>query len=301
MNMGYYHGYKRYRFVKSASNKPTFDKFSQIEAIYEFDFDLKRIFYPMITLVETGMKNRTIDAVVTGQNPDIESIYREKLTDYLDYNRNSSDKKEVKKYTDCLKERLDFRTVMDQAIGYNYGKNSALRHFVHNSKPIPLWVFFEVITFGQFGHFISRLSKDWRRKVSKANGLQSNSFNQNERMMQNIIFTLTDLRNATMHNSVVFDASFNQDGIAKGLKSFITDETEIKDITFEKITDYLILLVFILKKHDYSKTEIKSYVRQFVNAKEKLYRKVSRSTYGMLLGMNSDKKLKGVYNFIANI
>ena len=299
MNMGYYHGYKRYRFVKSTSNIQSFDDFSQIKAIHAFDFELKRIFYPMITLVETGMKNRTIDAVVTRQNPDIESIYKTKLTDYLDYNRNSSDKKELKKFKDGLKGRLDFRSVMDQTIGYNYGKNDALSHFVHNSKPIPLCVFFEIITFGPCGHFVRRLSKDWRLKVSKANGLQSASFNQNGRMLQNIIFTLTDLRNATMHNSAVFDANFNHDGIAKGLKNFLITETGIEDITFDKIIDYLILLVFILKKHGYSKTEIKSYVRQFEIAKEKLFESVPRSTYGLLLGMDSNKKVNGIYSFIA--
>lgn len=299
MNMGYYHGYKRYRFVKTNTNIQNFDNFSQIKAIHVFDFELKRIFYPMITLAETGMKNRTIDTIVTAQSSDIETIYKTKLTDYLDYNRNSSNQQEAKKFKDGLKGRLDFRSVMDQTIGYNYGKNDALSHFVHNSKPIPLWVFFEIITFGQFGHFVSRLSKEWRLKVSQANGLQSISFNQNGRMMQQIIFTLTDLRNATMHNSAVFDANFNNDGIPKSLKNFLVAETDIADISFDKIIDYLILLVFILKKHGYSKTEIKTYVRQFEVAKEKLFESIPRSTYGLLLGMDSNKKVQGIYNFIS--
>ena len=297
INMGYYHGYKRYRFVKSTSNIQNFDDFSKIKAIYTFDFELKSIFYPMITLVETGMKNRTIDVVTNCQNPDIESVYKTKLIDYLDYN--SSNKKEVKKFRDSLKQRLDFRSVMDKTIGYNYGKNNALSHYVHNGKPIPLWVFFEIISFGQFGHFVSRLSKEWRLEVSAANGLQSASFNQNGRMLQNIIFTLTDLRNATMHNSAVFDADFNHDGIAKGVKQFLMTETEIENITFDKIIDYLILLVYMLKKHGYSKKEIKSYVRQFEKAKEKLFQSIPRSTYGLLLGMDSSKKIKGIYSFIS--
>lgn len=299
MNIGYYHGYKRYRFIKSTKNIQNFDDFSQITAIYSFDFEIKRIFYPMIILVETSMKNRTIDAVVTRQNSDIESIYKTKLTDYLDYDRNSNDKKEIRKFRDGIKGRLDFRSVMDQTIGYNYGKNDALSHFVHNSKPIPLWVFFELITFGQFGHFISRLSKEWRLKVSEANGLQSASFNQNGRMLQNIVFTLTDLRNATMHNSAIFDANFNHDGIARGLKQFLMLETNIEDITFDKIIDYLILLIFVLKKYGYSKTEIKAYVRQFESAKERLFKSIPRSTYGSLLGMDSNKKIEGIYSFIS--
>lgn len=299
LNMGYYHGYKRYRFIKSTSNIQNFDDFSQIKAIHAFDFELKKIFYPLITLAETGIKNRTIDAIVTNQDPDIESIYKLMLVDYLDYDKYSPDRKEAKKYREGLQGRLDFRSVMDNTIGYNYGKNEALSHFVHNSQSIPLWAFFEVITFGQFGHFIKRLSLEWRLKVSESNNLQSSSFNQNGRMLQYIVFTLTDLRNATMHNSAVFDANFNQDGVAKGLKQFLSSETGIENITFDKIIDYLILLIFILKNHAYPKTEIKAYIRQFEAAKEKLFENTSRQTYGLLLGMDSNKKIKGIYEFLS--
>lgn len=299
MNMGYYHGYKRYRFIKNRSNIQNIESFSQIKAIHDFDFELKGIFYSMITLVETGMKNRTIDAIVTSQNPDIESIYKSKLTEYLDYDKDSLDTKKTKKFKEKLKKRLEFHSEMERTIGYNYGKNVALSHFVHKGNDIPLWVFFEIITFGQFGYFISSLSESWRIEVSKVNGLQNASFNQNGRMMESIIFTLTDLRNATMHNSVVFDANFNRDGIAKGLKNFLMTEIDVDGITFDTIIDYLILLVFILKKQGYSKRELNNYVKEFVTAKEKLFRDVPLSTYGQLLGMDSKKKIVAIKKFIS--
>lgn len=76
-------------------------------------------------------------------------------------------------------------------------------------------------------------------------------------------------------------------------------ETNIEDITFDKIIDYLILLIFVLKKYGYSKTEIKAYVRQFESAKERLFKSIPRSTYGSLLGMDSNKKIEGIYSFIS--
>lgn len=299
VNMGYYHGYKRFRYIKQTSNKQMYSDFSQIKAIKDFDFEIKRIFYPMITLVETDMKNRTIEALVTNQDPDIESIYQTKLTAHLDYAKDSHDKAESNNFKKTLKDRLEFRSIMDATIGHNYGKNDALSHFVHHSKSIPLWVFFEIITFGQLGHFTKLLSMNWRLKVSEANGLGSTSFNQNGRMIHHIIFTLTDLRNATMHNSAVFDANFNKDGVAKALKKYLIHETKIQAITFDTIIDYLILLVFILKKHGYSKTELKAYVRQFSHAKEKLNQSIPKSSYGLLLGMDSNKKIEELYKFIA--
>lgn len=299
LNIGYYHAYKRYRFIKNTNSTQEFTDFEQIKAIYNFDFKLKNIFYPMLTLIETGIKNRVIDVIVSKQNIDIEDIYKNKLTDYLDYDPNSESSKTKKKYRDNLQGRLNFRQVMDEIIGYNYGKNDALSHFVHNSKPIPLWVFFEIISFGQFGHFTSRLSKEWRLKVSKANGFQSSSFNQNGRMLESIVFSLTGLRNATMHNSVIFDANFNQDGIPKALKNFLMTEMKIKDITFDSIIDYLVLLIFILKKQGYTKTELNSYVKQFEKAKEELFKSIPKSTYGLLLGMNSKQKIKEIYGFIS--
>lgn len=299
VNMGYYHGYKRFRYIKHTSNKQTYNDLSQIKAINDFDFEVKRIFYPMITLVETGLKNRTVDALVTNQDPDIESIYKTKLIAHLDYEKDSPNSREASKYKTGLKERLEFRRIMDETIGFNYGKNDALSHFVHHSKSIPLWVFFEIITFGQLGHFTKLLNTTWRLKVSAANGFYSTSFNQNGRMIHHIIFALTDLRNATMHNSAVFDANFNKDGVAKGLKNYLMNEMKIQEITFEKIIDYLILLVFILKKQGYSKTELTAYIRQFIQAKEKLYHSIPQSSYGLLMGMDSNKKIDELKKYIA--
>lgn len=296
LNMGYYHGYKRYRFIKERKNLQNFHNFNEIKALHNFDFELKQIFYSMITLFETGIKNRTIDVLVANGKCDIEDIYKTKLVSHLDYDPIN----DSKKYKDTLKSRLEFRSVMDETIGYNYGKNRSLSHFVHSGKPIPIWVFFELVTFGQFGHFIRNLNLQWRLEVSKANGLQNSSFNQNGRMLEIIVFCLTGLRNATMHNSVVFDANFNKDGIAKSLKEFLKNETNISEITFLTIIDYLILLVYILKKQYYSKTDLKQYVKQFEKAKEKLYTSIPRSAYGKLLGVDSNKKINELYKFISN-
>lgn len=58
LNMGYYHGYKRYRFVKKSNSDGILplSSFKEIEAIYNFDMELKGLFYPIVMLVETALK-----------------------------------------------------------------------------------------------------------------------------------------------------------------------------------------------------------------------------------------------------
>ena len=36
-NMGYFHGYKGYRYCNSPDNKLPYDNFNQIQAVYDFD------------------------------------------------------------------------------------------------------------------------------------------------------------------------------------------------------------------------------------------------------------------------
>lgn len=63
-NIGYYHGYKGYRFAGNASNRLPLTDFSQVAALYDFDTQLKALFYPRIMSIETALKNYTLEAVL---------------------------------------------------------------------------------------------------------------------------------------------------------------------------------------------------------------------------------------------
>ncbi|EOW2621999.1 Abi family protein [Enterococcus sp. AZ078] len=77
--MGYYHGYKRFKFIKNKENQQSLKYFSEIQEMHKFDLELKKLFYPMLIEVETGLKNRVIDCLVTDDNPDIEYIRKSSL------------------------------------------------------------------------------------------------------------------------------------------------------------------------------------------------------------------------------
>lgn len=63
-NLGYYHGYKRYRFAGIAKNRLHLQSFEQISSLNSFDMALKSLINPRIIAVETALKNHTLEEVL---------------------------------------------------------------------------------------------------------------------------------------------------------------------------------------------------------------------------------------------
>lgn len=63
-NLGYYHGYKGYRFAGIAKNRLHLQSFEQISSLNCFDMALKSSIYPRIIAVETALKNYTLEEVL---------------------------------------------------------------------------------------------------------------------------------------------------------------------------------------------------------------------------------------------
>lgn len=292
LNMGYYHGYKALRFVKVKNNIQPFTDFSEIQALYDFDIAIKSIFYPMLVKYETSVKNRLIDYLVANSCVDIESIYETKLTDYKE--------KEVgsKKYVEYLKLRLKLRKEIDDTIAYHYGKNKSIAHFFHTNRPLPLWSYFEVITFGHLGDFIARLGEVYRIGFSRKLNLGISPFNENGRIIEQIISCLRELRNATMHNSIVCDCRFKNQNTSRKVIEYTEYHTGISGITFESVVDYFILLILLLRKLDFPKTELNKYINDLNKERERLYNAIPRNTYFELLGTDARTKVKGIKEYV---
>ncbi len=72
----------RSRYIKKSSNLQNYNNFQEVKAIYDFDIEVKTIFYPLLVRIETSLKNCLIDYLVKDNNFDMESIYQNKLNDY---------------------------------------------------------------------------------------------------------------------------------------------------------------------------------------------------------------------------
>ncbi|WP_315272694.1 hypothetical protein [uncultured Abiotrophia sp.] len=151
---------------------------------------------------------------------------------------------------------------------------------------------------GQFGEMLKPLSKDYRLKICRSVNLESSSHNEDGRLLESFVFALTDLRNATMHNGPVFDASYRQGGVTRRIKRYVVNETGMESITFNSILDDILVLLFLLKKQGYKKRELSKSLTMFKELKEQLKSKIPDSTYYSLLGNNTDSKIKDFTDFL---
>lgn len=63
-NIGYYHGYKGYRYIRRPANQIIYSEFDELLAVYDFDSQMKSLLYPSVMLIETALKNYVLDVIV---------------------------------------------------------------------------------------------------------------------------------------------------------------------------------------------------------------------------------------------
>lgn len=288
-NIGYYHGYKGLRFAKTANNRLPLSNFSEVAAIHEFDMQLKSLLYPRMMLIENALKNYTLEAVLKDSNSSsFETIWRRSLTDYKS--------RTGKAYREAWSKRQRLRGEIDGVIYRNHNNRDVIRHFRDADKDIPIWAIFEVITLGNFGSFYDCLHKRVKTAIVRDIGMPSNL--ESERCLKSIIFALKDLRNAIAHNGVVLDTRFKSGSIDVGVSKLIQQETNAKAVDFEDITDYVILLAYLMQKMGFTKTECKQLIAGYATILDRYYSELPFNIYSKLIHTNSRGKLNAMMDFI---
>ena len=150
-NIGYYHGYKGFRFIGKSTNAIPYTDFKELMAIYEFDMQLKSLLYPQLMFIETALKNYVLEEILLEGNSDnFNYIYTKLLTDYTRFSAGSGKQKEA------LKLRLSLRDHVYSCLTREYGnKKEVVQHFYHKDMSVPIWAIFEVLTLGEFGTFFT--------------------------------------------------------------------------------------------------------------------------------------------------
>lgn len=284
-NIGYYHGYKGYRYINNPSNRIDYQCFDEIVSVNKFDLSLKGLFYPRIMFIETAIKNYTLEVVLDkGNSESFNIIFANLLTSYKDYHG-------TKKYRDALKWRLALQNTIYGTMTRDYKNNSRLiRHFFNQDRNVPIWAIFERISMGEFGHFYSCLKKDVRISISDNLGLNK-AFDPEGKLPQIITYTLKDLRNSIAHNDVIFDARFRSGNIDRSLIALLKNDTNIKNINFNTIVDYLILVVYLLIMLRVGKTDINNFIKKFENILEGFRRRVPIKIYSQIVHTDTRKKI----------
>ncbi len=292
-NIGYYHGYKGYRYINNPTNKIFFNDFEEIMALYRFDMKVKSIIYPQIMFIETALKNYALEIIIeTGKTEHFSEIYLSILDDYKSITK-KSDKDQA------YKKRLALRDHVYSVLTRDYkNKNKIVNHFYSKDLNVPIWAIFERISLGEFANFVSCMNYSTREKFSKKLRLNQGC-DSDKKLVHTVIFALKDLRNSIAHNDIVFDIRFQSSSINRSVTECIKRSTKVKNVSFGSITDYIVLLTYILKLLGVPKTELKRFVKEFEDTAQQLIAKAPKNIADQIVHTDMKIKMKQLLEYIT--
>ncbi|MCF0117287.1 MAG: Abi family protein [Sphaerochaetaceae bacterium] len=294
-NYGYYHGYKGYRFIKTASNRMNISNFNQVVSINKFDLELKQLVYSKIMFIETALKSYLLESILDyAQTDDLNEIFKKCLTEYQTHQRGSSN------YSKYFSKRMKIQMKINSALIRDYENNRGIeQHFFNQDRPIPVWAVFESLSLGEFGSFLECCNETIRKKVSGLLSLPTN-LDPNGKMVQKIIFCLRDLRNSVAHNNPIFDTRFKSGSIDQTLLTLLKTETSISSIDFEDIDSYIILICYIYNKMGMKKDCI-SFIHEYIRICDTiLFNKIDARDYFRIFKTSHKNDLSRLEDFIRS-
>lgn len=291
-NIGYYHGFKGYRFIGKDTQKIAFTSLDEVIALNKYDMQLKTILYPKVMFLENALKSYAIEALLQdSKSENWDTIYGKSITAYKAHTRGS------KAYTSEYTKRMNLRGKINSALVRDYKKRSVVSHFFDKDASIPIWAIFETLTLGEFGTLFDCSNQNVKAYVSNVMYLPSHY--NNESITKSFIFTLKDLRNAIAHNNVIFDTRFNTTSINRTLISMLENETKIQNIDFKYMDAYIIIITYFLRKMGETKTSCKQFVATYEQQTEYLRKKLPGSICNRIIGTQHRQNMIQLQKFIS--
>lgn len=84
----------------------------------------------------------------------------------------------------------------------------------------------------------------------------------------------------------------------KDIDTSITQQTGCKDITFNTITDYIILITFLLKSYGVNNKEINDFVTNYEKIIEEFRNKADIKVYNQVIYTNNKLKIYTLKNYV---
>lgn len=292
-NLGYYHGFKGYRFIRNDADRINFSSLDEIAALNKFDMQLKTILYPKVMFIENALKSYVIEGLLKDSNSEnFEDIFNRSLTAYKQYSSGS------KKYIEEYKKRMILKQKINVALVRDYEKRKVVSHFFNNDIVIPIWAIFETLTLGEFGTLFACSSSKVKLYVSKIMKLPA-QYDSDGRITQFFIYTIKDLRNAIAHNTAVFDTRFKTGDVSKRFCQLLEKETGIINIDFNYMDAYVIMIVYFLRKMGDSKTSCKQFIASYQAQTDYLRSTLPISICNKILGTQHKDNMNKLKLFIS--
>lgn len=291
-NLGYYHGYKGYRFLGISENRIDLTSFDDLVAVSSFDMELKSLIYPEIMFIETALKNYVLEAVLANSHSAVfEDVYARSMTRYRE--KDSTGKNGSKFYRDELRRRLrarsDINGILYANCGSAAGGDPVIWHFLEQGKAVPIWALFEELTLGQFGNFYLTLGSNVKAAVASDLGLPRSC--DGGKILGNMIFVLKDLRNAIAHNRPIFDLRFKRENPGKPVRNCLQFGAGVTNVNFDVITDYIVLMTYLLRRMGRSKTDCKRFANSYLKLVSDKWNGLPGTTAAEVAGTDVRKKI----------
>ena len=292
-NMGYYHGFKGYRFIREDTNRVNFSALDEIIALNKYDMRLKTVLYPKVMFIENALKSYVIEALLAdSKSENFDVIYNKSLTAYRNYTPGS------RAYKTEYTKRMNLKGKINAALVRDYNKRSVVAHFFNNDITIPVWAIFETLALGEFGTLNHSACTNVKLYVSNIMKLPTNldSDGMNTKFF---IFTVKDLRNAIAHNNVIFDTRFKTGKIDQRLVTLLETEVGISNIDFKYMDAYIIMITYFLRKMGETKTACKQFVASYQQQTEYLRNELPINIYNQVVGTQHRPNMNALQKFIS--
>ena len=294
-NIGYYHGYKGYRFIRNPNHRIPFSSLDEVIALNKFDMQLKTTIYPKVMFIENALKSYVNEAVLQdSKSENLDVIFNKSITAYQSYAPGS------KQYHKQYVKRMNLKGKINNALLRDYSnKKQTVNHFFDSDRPIPIWAVFESLALGEFGTFFACSNLNIKLKTSSILHLPSN-LDADGKITEYMIYAIKDLRNAVAHNNTIFDTRFQTSTINGRLNALLEAEVGITGLDFKYIDAYIILITYMLRKMGETKTACKQFVSSFVECTDLLRTQISPNICNQILGTQQRAHLNQLQNFISN-
>lgn len=297
INTGYFHGYKGYRFFENARRRLPFVSYDEIYATIQYDSALKALLYGKIMFIETAVKNIALESIlVNADSESIQDMYDKVVSGYNNAPTNATPEQKKK----MQQNKLNLQNTIQSSLAYAYKKNNPkITHFYNNVgyPDVPIWALFEIMTMGDLGYLLSCLTYNVRDDISKRLGLNV-SCDTNRQLIYKYIYTLKDLRNAIAHNSVVFDTRFRNIDPNNAMKQCLKLEIGLPYVNFKTLGDYIILMCYYMKLLKVSKTEIKTFIKEFEKITDNYKQAVNPNVAALTIHPDLKIRMRILENFI---
>lgn len=284
--VGYYHGYKGYRFNKEPKNIIPFSSYMEMRYVIDFDESVKSIMYLPLMQLESAIKSISCEKITSYvKSSSFTDVFEKAMT-----NSNHEERKQKLRCRDSIYSTMT-RRFSDQS--------KIVCHYYNNEDQfIPLWAIFEELTLGDLSTLIERLKPSIKLDISAELGIPVIQ-NTDGKLLPKFILKVKDFRNAIAHNKVVFDGRYSGFKARNSLCNILESGTEIPGIQLDSVTDDIILIIFLMKNLRFNKTQLLKVVTQLIIEIEKLFSRLEYSLYKEIIPLDAHRKLISLKKFIS--